>query len=322
VTAATAPAGRGPSLAAPDRVTWRRLTGVTWRQHRIALGAATAVFGLAAVALAIAARLTHGLRDGGIGFVAVSNAVSVDVSLLLLQLAPVVAGVVLGAPLLAREYETRTTSMTWTQSASRGQWLIGQVVPVAVAVAVLAAAVGTGFWLTVGPQLREQAWSAAWFDIGPLPYAGWTLIAFALGVFLGALTRRTLPAVAATIGCYAVLAGFTAGAWRPFYLPPAQRLDAAVPLTSGGSFFTYWHSAEMAPDYLGIRYTWPDGRPVSAADQLRSVAWLNAHHIRLVMLYQPGSRFFVFQAIEFGWLTIVSAILILAALLLIRQRAA
>jgi hypothetical protein len=304
------------------RISWRRLTGVTWRQHRIALTAIGALFALDAVALAFTALLPQGAIGGTVVFTNVGSAVQFDLTVLIMQLTPVLAGVILGAPLLAREYETRSASLTWTQSASRGRWLIGQVMPVALTLAAAALATGSEYWWLVAGHFRLDIWSATLFDLGPLPYAGWTLIAFTLGVFLGALTRRTLPAVAGTVGCYIVLAAVTAAVWRLSYLPPLRHLDAAVPLTSGGSYFAYWKSSGLPTDYLGARYAWPDGQALSAADQMRSSAWLNAHHVRLLTLYQPGSRYLTFQVIELGWLTILSAILIAASVILIRRRSA
>jgi len=51
------------------------------------------------------------------------------------------------------------------------------------------------------------------FDTSGLCYAAWTLVAFCLGAFLGALVRRTLAAMAVTLGSYIGLAALT---W--FYL--------------------------------------------------------------------------------------------------------
>ena len=51
------------------------------------------------------------------------------------------------------------------------------------------------------------------FDTSGLSYAAWTLLAFCLGAFLGTLLRRTLAAMAATLGGYV---GLAAATW--FYL--------------------------------------------------------------------------------------------------------
>jgi hypothetical protein len=70
---------------------------------------------------------------------------------------------------------------------------------------------------------------------------------------------------------------------------------------------------------------WPDGHPLSNAEQtglLRPAAWMRLHHIVMWITYQPASRYHTFQAIELGWLLAVSALLVAAAILVIRRRPA
>jgi len=50
-----------------------------------------------------------------------------------------------------------------------------------------------------------------------------------------------------------------------------------------------------------------------------SATWLTQHRIQLWVTYQPASRYGLFQAIEFGWLIALSAILIAATVALIRR---
>jgi hypothetical protein len=117
------------------------------------------------------------------------------------------------------------------------------------------------------------------------------------------------------------LAVVTAESWRLRYLPPLHRLGNEQVLSAGG-YGVWWSSRGIPPDNFGTTFAWPDGKPLSAADQMRSTAWLNAHHIRLLTLYQPGSRYWTFQLIEFGWLAILATILITATVLLVRRRPA
>jgi len=51
--------------------------------------------------------------------------------------------------------------------------------------------------------------SPAVFDTRDLAYAAWTLTAFCLGAFFGALIRRVIPAMAATLGGYLLLGALT-----------------------------------------------------------------------------------------------------------------
>ena len=157
-----------------------------------------------------------------------------------------------------------------------------------------------------------------------MPFAGWVLLGFGLGVFLGALILRTVPAMAATLACYAAL-GYAAISWRTAYLPPLRR-PVSVQFSAGGgySYGAYWGSPHgPGPDILSSNLGWPDGRPISdALVAHHSAAWLTLQHIQLWVTYQPASRHALFQAIEFSWLIALTVILVAATAFLIRRRAA
>ena len=54
------------------------------------------------------------------------------------ELAPFAVGILLGAPLVAREIDGRTAQLAWTMSRSRTRWLVGRIgFPVVVAVVSL-----------------------------------------------------------------------------------------------------------------------------------------------------------------------------------------
>jgi hypothetical protein len=161
------------------------------------------------------------------------------------------------------------------------------------------------------------------FDLHPLPFVGWVTLAFSLGVFLGALIRRTVPAMAATASCYAALLAPVSVWWRMAYLAPLRRADSHVQFMAGGGYGFYWGSGSgPRPNLLGTALGWPDGRLLSVAEQNHDSAWFSQHHIVLWATYQPASRYFTFQYIEFGWLIALSALLIAATAILISRRAA
>jgi hypothetical protein len=49
---------------------------------------------------------------------------------------------------------------------------------------------------------------------------------------------------------------------------------------------------------------------------------MRLHHIVMWTTYQPSGRYHTFQAIELGWLLAASALLVAAAIFVIRQRPA
>ena len=334
------PGQQGQAGRASDRVPWRRLAWVTWRQHRAALTGMLAVFALAAVLTAVTGLQLHATAPrSGPGPLASRWWRSFDVETFGLMLAyqaiPVIAGMFLGAPLIAREAENGTGRLVWTQEASRTRLLVAKVVPIAVLLAVAAASLGrelswlqgqfrTGIVVSPWGYPSAVSWGPLVFDLHPLPFAGWVTLGFSLGVFLGALIRRTVPAMAATLACYAAL-GYAAISWRTAYLAPLRR-PVSVQFSAGGgySYGAYWGSQHgPGPDALRSNLGWPDGRLISDAQVTHhSAAWLTRHQIQLWVTYQPGSRYGLFQLIEFGWLIALSVILIAATVVMIARRAA
>jgi len=136
--------------AALRPIPWRRMAGVTWRQHRIALAGAAVLLGALAVYLWIAGlSLNHAYAAA----VACQPANSVTCQGLdstldgldnflsngfILQVLPVLIGAFVGAPVLARELETGTFRYTWTQGFGRRRWAVAKLVLLAVVVTAAA----------------------------------------------------------------------------------------------------------------------------------------------------------------------------------------
>jgi hypothetical protein len=112
----------------------------------------------------------------------------------LATVAPFLVGLLLGAPLLAREIEKRTASMAWTLSRSRRRWLAGRVLPVAVLVAIALLLVGQA-----SSVLQDVAYpdGRGFMDYGSrgliIPARG--LAMFGIGVAVGLVSGRVLPAI-------------------------------------------------------------------------------------------------------------------------------
>ncbi|EFL26935.1 putative transmembrane transport protein [Streptomyces himastatinicus ATCC 53653] len=136
----------------------------------------------------------------------------------LLLAVPVLIGTFVGAPLLARELESGTYKMVWSQSASRTRWLaalLGVPLTAAVAGTTALSALFTWWWWPARDQFAHlDRYATVPFDaVGPAAVA-LTVLSFFLGAALGLLIARTLPAMAATL---AVTAGLLTalGALRP-----------------------------------------------------------------------------------------------------------
>jgi hypothetical protein len=139
-----------------------------------------------------------------------------------LPLVLVIAGTLIGAPLVAREVEQRTQLVAWTQSVARRRWYVTKVAVLATGCAVTGVIAGVAndrvqLPLTQG-GLTSSRWP--WFFSIDLAPAAEIVLAFALAVALGAYLRRTLAAVGAALVSFLIL--FLASAWAVRSLTPTS----------------------------------------------------------------------------------------------------
>jgi hypothetical protein len=141
---------------------------------------------------------------------------SLDMNLvqLLLLFAPLLAGIVLGAPLVAKEIEQGTAPLSWALSGSRRRWLLGKVLTGVLLLAPLMLAVGLAANVLEGalnPGLNPYASFSNYLGRGVIDVF-WVLAAFAGTFALGTLLGRTMPAVVlALVVCFFVRAAWDAG---------------------------------------------------------------------------------------------------------------
>jgi hypothetical protein len=206
----------GPALRP---VPWRRMLWVTWRQQRGMLVSVTAVLAAISVFLLIAGLKVHHDYTGLVScHSANSDACAAlkshfnnvdwtlgNTILILMNLAPALLGIFTGPAVLARELETGTFRYAWTQGIGRVRWTIAKLILLGVAITILAWAVSQVFAWFFDPFLNFEGMNvlaATVFATRGIAFAVWTLIAFAIGAFLGMLIRRIIPAMAATLGVY------------------------------------------------------------------------------------------------------------------------
>lgn len=152
----------------------------------------------------------------------------------LLLAAPALIGVFWGAPLVAREIEAGTFRLVWTQSVSRLRWLatrLGLVGLVSMAVTGVLSLV-VNWWFSPIDRVNLNRLSPAMFGVRGIAPIGYAAFGFALGVTVGVLVRRTLPAMALTLVGF-IAARLAVTYWvRPRLSSPLQ---AVTPLTLQGA---------------------------------------------------------------------------------------
>jgi hypothetical protein len=208
---------------------------LTWRQLRAQLLGVYALVAAACLWLAVTgpalARLARRNTDV-YDLLSSSDRFLFEGGIALLAVAPAVLGIFWGAPLVARELETGTYRLAWSQSVTRERWLATRlgiaVLATALAVALLSTAVT--WWAhpidgVTGSQhgsLASRMTPISFAMRGTVP-VGYALFALLLGTFTGLVIRRSLAAMALTLAIY-VFVQVAVPLWvRPHLLPPETR---------------------------------------------------------------------------------------------------
>jgi hypothetical protein len=233
-------------------VPWQGMLWVTWRQHRGLLISVLVVFAAAVAAMLVYGRRIHhdyailqacrpaaspvcqGLSnyfnstDWHLG-----NGIQVAV-----LAAPVLLAMFAGPPVIARDLENSTYRYAWTQGIGRVRWTVAKIVFLGAVVTTAALAISQLFAWFFAPFLTTEnltVYTPSVFGSRGVSYAAWTLTAFCLGTFVGALVRRTLPAMAITPAAYVAVAALTWFDLRHHYpvstFWPMQLFEAAWLLT-------------------------------------------------------------------------------------------
>jgi hypothetical protein len=268
------------------------VTWVAWQQHRREAAVASLTLALIAAFLVFEwIQMSSAYSQLGLGSCQVNIAgtacgdalnsfqsfypMSVIVRYVLIAL-PGLLGVFVAAPLLAREVEQGTQMFIWTQSITRTRWFAIKVILLGSFTGLMSAALGaTATWWhePLDVMFSDGAWT--FFDvIGPVPVA-YAFFALALGLAVGTVLPRTVPAMATTLLLF-VATRVAVYFWRPWFLDPLTKqlptsgvfLRGALQISQGG--------------------TGP----------------------QTVFVYQPADRFWTFQAIETGIFLFLAVLLI------------
>jgi hypothetical protein len=138
---------------------------------------------------------------------------------------PAIIGIFWGAPLVARELETGTFRLAWTQSVSRTHWLavkLAVVGAISMAVAGLLSVIVT-WWASPFDTVNANRFIPGTFDQRGIVAIGYVAFAFAFGVTTGVVIRRTVPAMATTLFVFVVTRLVTARWVRPNLMTPRRK---------------------------------------------------------------------------------------------------
>jgi hypothetical protein len=229
-----------------------------------------------------------------------------------LNLIPGLIGAALAAPLLL-ELENGTVRLAWTQSITRGRWLAGRF-GLGVITAVAAGGVLTGL-LTWYREPLDQAYGAFdGFDAEGLVPVAYAVFALGLAVAVGVVWRRTAPAIVVSILAYFATRLFVGGWLRQRFMTPLRATwrTAGKPPAALHHAWAIW----VGPtDRAGHPFHFDPGT-AHACSRFAGSKDLLAHCIAKyephysTEIFQPASRFWEFQGIEFALFAGVAALLL------------
>jgi len=303
---------------------------LTWRQFRVQ--AVTALAALAALAIhlvVLGLRMRHSYEvnvDCGTGCSAVAAREALEneyfttvlLSGFLVVLVPAVIGVFWGAPLIAREIEAGTHRLVWNQSVTRTRWLAVKLAIVTLAGAALTGALSLLFTWAASPydRLFDSRFDTVFFPTRNIVPVGYAVFAVVAGVVVGLIARRTVLAMAVTLGVFAALQILMPTVIRSHLQPPVTETVAFTAAQARGLGIS--GAGDVRTEYTipGAWVLTPNtslldaaGNPVTR-DQIagcltgrgpdRDFACLEGQNLHLRVSYQPADRYWTFQWLEFA----------------------
>jgi uncharacterized membrane protein len=311
------------------------MTWVGWRQQRVeTLIAAVMLAVLAGIAIPVGSHMAsvyaHDHLSGCAGS-ASSVACSVSIASFLVRfsglnilfiwstIVPALAAILFAAPFVL-DLDNGTYRLYWTQSITRRRWIgtklaLGVAASVAVAICLVALATWSRAPLDhLDGRMGANAYDAE--GIVPIAYA---LFVFGVAVAIGALWRRTVPALLVAFGVYIVGRAFMDSWLRQRLLSPVKTTWLAKgsgPNLNQALVINQFISTKSGHPLAGPAHAGPCFHSAGALFSRTSVCaqpYPRGAHVYMTAVYQPASRFWSLQGLEFGIVAGIGLLLILAA---------
>jgi hypothetical protein len=219
------------------------------------------------------------------------------------EFVPGLIGLLLAAPFVL-DLEHGTYRLVWTQSITRGRWLRVKFALI-VSGAILAALAMTllfTWWRGPLDQINGRMNGGVFDFEGIVPY-GYTLFALGLGLAIGAIVRRAVPALLLGLVGFVALRVFVQMWLRQRFEHPLSAVWAMG--QPGPNLRTAWVLTQHPSDKLGHAVAigpatfgrcappGPGGLAHRTAEGCLARIGLYQHAV-----YQPAGRFWLFQGIE------------------------
>jgi len=296
-----------------------------WRQHRGQFG--IAAIGLVALSIVL---VVSGLHIASVYHAALASCAQTNscnnlgpqvfagdgffFDLVNLTLAvPLLVGMFWGAPLVAREVEQGTNRLVWTQTVTRTRWLfakLGCVFGVAIIWGGLLSLIVT-WWSGPENAIDYTRFTPGQFDLQGIVPLAYSLFAVSVGIAAGSLIRRTIPAVAVTVGVFVGIRLLVTDFVRQHFIPPVTKafpVGSHLDLVRQNVWTLSAHTIVRAGHVLSHPQLPHACRGLQGTARY---ACISGSGLRQLITYQPGSRYWLFQGIETSIFLLCSTILVI-----------
>jgi hypothetical protein len=335
---------------------------LTWRQFRVQASVILGAVAAIGIALAVTGPTLFDLyrANANLSLDQIDSKLTYQsvylVALAAMYAVPVLIGVFWGAPLIAREVEAGTHRLVWTQTVTRNHWLACKL-GVTTAIAAVAAgllSLAVTWWSSPIDRAVGDGRNSGPFNlprIHPLVFGargvvpiGYAVFALALGVVVGLVLRRSVPAIAVTLALVVAVQVAVPLLVRP-HLVAAQRVVTTISadnlngITTGNDAPTGATASIRFDVLVGSPHDWmlsnrtinaagqvtddlpawlmDCGPPLPAADQRANptsgedcLTRLAAAGYRQQAMLQPAGHYWTLQWRETGLLAVLSLLLV------------
>jgi hypothetical protein len=228
---------------------------------------------------------------------------------------PIVAGLLAGGPIVARELESGTARLAWSLGPSRLRWFGQRAIPLL----ALALVAGLAIGLTAEALAHQQApnldlgQSFAYFRGRGLPIAAETLLVASVALAVGAILGRPIPTLILSL---VLVWGIGIAVDKV-----DRQLLAGEAVVSADGQYDYENSL-----FVDSRFQLPDGSLVSYQElvalhpEVEQQGFDDSSGIRNVILYIPGSRYQEVQARETAVAAALAAAFVVVAAVAVARR--
>ena len=234
------------------------------------------------------------------------------VSLSLVPVFPFIAGLVLGAPLVAREIDRGTARLAWSLSPSRLRWYVHRVAPVLVVLGATAMVIGVVADRLLAAVITDEDLANSFMGFhgrGVLIATG-TLLIGSTAIAVGAVLGRTMQTLLLSLVLGGLLLTAVSEVDQKVFMPNETVVDASNNYSDRNL-------------YIDSRFQLPDGT-LATWDQLVAIdpsVMENGPNYPNVSLIIPGERYRAVEGREaLAELGIAALLLVAGAVVVLRRR--